>query len=56
MAPTPEQTNNTTTRVAVVGGGVAGLATAVNLRDLATEQSLPLEVTVLDKGADAGQA
>ncbi len=41
-------------RVAVVGGGVAGLATAVNLLDRATAAGLDLKVTVLEKGANPG--
>lgn len=40
--------------VAVVGGGVAGLATAVNLRDQARAQGIDLRVTVFDKGRDPG--
>lgn len=40
--------------VAVVGGGVAGLATAVNLRDRARAQDIPVRVTVFDRGRDAG--
>ena len=40
--------------VAVVGGGVAGLATAVNLRDRALEKGLEVRVTVFDKGQEAG--
>ncbi len=52
MTPTPEQQQQP--HVAVVGGGVAGLATAVNLRDLARQEGLDLRVTVLDKGHAAG--
>jgi oxygen-dependent protoporphyrinogen oxidase len=40
--------------VAVVGGGVAGLATALNLRDRARAQNIELRVTVFDRGRDAG--
>jgi len=54
LSPTPEQINHTTAHIGIVGGGVAGLATAVNLRDLATAQGLALQVTVLDRGANAG--
>lgn len=50
----PEQKKDTTPHVAVVGGGVAGLATALNLRDLAADQGRKLRVTVLDKGSEAG--
>jgi oxygen-dependent protoporphyrinogen oxidase len=41
-------------RVAVVAGGIAGLATALNLLDRADEQGLDLRVTVFEKGASAG--
>ena len=51
MQPTPEQSPHT---IAVVGGGVAGLATAVNLLDRARERGVPVRVTVFDKGAAAG--
>jgi oxygen-dependent protoporphyrinogen oxidase len=40
--------------VAVVGGGVAGLATAVNLRDRARAAGLPLRVTVFERDRAAG--
>lgn len=51
MSPTPEQQQQ---HIAVVGGGVAGLATAVNLRDKAQAEGLNLRVTVFDKGQEAG--
>ncbi len=41
-------------RVAVVAGGVAGLATAVNLLDRAAAADLDLQVTVFEKGAAPG--
>lgn len=41
-------------RVAVVAGGVAGLATAVNLLDRAAAAGLDLRVTVFEKGANPG--
>jgi oxygen-dependent protoporphyrinogen oxidase len=41
-------------RIAVVGGGVAGLATALNLRDRAGERGLDVAVTVFEKGSVAG--
>ena len=41
-------------RVAIVGAGVAGLATAHALRRDAAKQGVPLEVTVLDAGPRAG--
>ncbi len=36
------------TRVAIIGGGVAGLSTAVNLLDEAQQKGLPLAVTVFE--------
>lgn len=41
-------------RVAVIGGGVAGLATALALRDRARERDLPLTVTVFERDAQTG--
>ena len=41
-------------RVAIVGAGVAGLATAHALRRDAAKQGLPLDVTVLEAGPRAG--
>jgi oxygen-dependent protoporphyrinogen oxidase len=43
-----------TFRVAVIAGGIAGLATALNLRDLAKAAGRDLQVTVFEKGADPG--
>ena len=43
-----------TPHVAVVAGGIAGLATAINLLDRATEAGRDLRVTVFEKGAEAG--
>ena len=40
--------------VAVVAGGVAGLATALQLLDRAAERGVDLQVTVFEKGADPG--
>jgi electron-transferring-flavoprotein dehydrogenase len=40
--------------VVVVGGGVAGLATAIRLKQLATEKGQELSVVVLEKGAEPG--
>jgi oxygen-dependent protoporphyrinogen oxidase len=41
-------------RVVVVGAGVSGLATALNLEDEAREKALPLDVVVLERGNRAG--
>ena len=40
--------------VVVVGGGPAGLATAIRLKQLATEKGKELSVVVLEKGAEPG--
>ncbi len=40
--------------VVVVGGGPAGLATAIRLKQLAAEKSQELSVCVLEKGAEIG--
>ncbi len=50
MAP---RTDSTPT-VAVVAGGIAGLATALNLRDRAAAEGLDLKVTVFEKGSQPG--
>jgi oxygen-dependent protoporphyrinogen oxidase len=41
-------------RVVIVGGGVTGLTTAVELRDAAAEAGVELEVVVLEKGESPG--
>ncbi len=43
-------------RVAVVGGGISGLAAAFRLRELAAVRQLPLEVIVLEAGSRVGGA
>ena len=40
--------------VVIVGGGPAGLATAIRLRQLAVEKGSELSVCVLEKGSEAG--
>ena len=40
--------------VVVVGGGPAGLATAIRLKQLAAEKGQELSVVVLEKGSEAG--
>jgi electron-transferring-flavoprotein dehydrogenase len=40
--------------VVIVGGGPAGLATAIRLRQLATEHNLDLSVCLLEKGSEVG--
>src|SRR5450830_1229293 len=40
--------------IVVVGGGVAGLSTAIRLKQLATEKGQELSVVVLEKGAEPG--
>ncbi|HEX6987839.1 MAG TPA: protoporphyrinogen oxidase, partial [Bacillota bacterium] len=41
-------------RVAVIGGGITGLAAALRLVDLAAERSVPLQVTLLEADASFG--
>ncbi|MGO9264926.1 MAG: protoporphyrinogen oxidase [Candidatus Binataceae bacterium] len=43
-------------RIAVVGGGITGLAAAYRLRELAAAQEYPLEVTLLEAGRRLGGA
>ena len=40
--------------VVIVGGGPAGLATAIRLRQLAVEKGSELSVCVLEKGSEPG--
>ncbi|MDP2677108.1 MAG: FAD-dependent oxidoreductase, partial [Rhodoferax sp.] len=40
--------------VVVVGGGPAGLATAIRLKQLAAEKSQEVSVVVLEKGSEPG--
>ena len=40
--------------VAIVGGGPAGLATAIRLKQLCQENDTNLEVAVIEKGAEIG--
>lgn len=47
-------TGGTTWRVAVVGGGIAGLAAAHRLEELATEQGFPLDLTIFEAGNRPG--
>ena len=48
-------TNETTKkRIAIIGGGVSGLAAAHRLIELRDEAGLPIEVTVLEAGSTAG--
>src|SRR5690606_16860786 len=42
------------TRIAVIGGGITGLAAALHLLDLAREQQTPVAVTLLEAGPDFG--
>ena len=50
----PEGTTSLTYHVAVVGGGIAGLATALKLRDLARQADLQVAVTILEKAPTCG--
>jgi oxygen-dependent protoporphyrinogen oxidase len=52
MAPTEP----TTRRIAIIGGGVTGLAAAYRLRELAAAHEFPLEVLLLEAGDRLGGA
>lgn len=41
-------------RVAVLGGGITGLAAAYRCRELAAERGIPVQVTVLERSSRAG--
>nr|NIP60087.1 FAD-dependent oxidoreductase [Gemmatimonadota bacterium]NIQ57904.1 FAD-dependent oxidoreductase [Gemmatimonadota bacterium]NIU78073.1 FAD-dependent oxidoreductase [Gammaproteobacteria bacterium]NIY11483.1 FAD-dependent oxidoreductase [Gemmatimonadota bacterium] len=41
-------------RVVIVGGGVTGLTTALNLRERAAAAGTPIQVTVLEAGPRPG--
>jgi oxygen-dependent protoporphyrinogen oxidase len=43
-------------RVAVIGGGIAGLAAAFRLREVAAAREIPLEVTLFESGTRIGGA
>ena len=42
------------TDVLIVGGGPAGLSTAIKLKQLAAEKSMDVRVCVLEKAAEVG--
>ena len=50
MSPNPD----TTQTVAVIAGGIAGLATALNIRDKAKAEGRDVKVTVFEKGSEPG--
>jgi oxygen-dependent protoporphyrinogen oxidase len=43
-------------RVAIIGGGITGLAAAFHLMELAAARALPLQVTLFERGARLGGA
>ena len=43
-------------RVAIVGGGITGLAAAFRIRELAAAREFPLEVALFEKGPNLGRA
>jgi oxygen-dependent protoporphyrinogen oxidase len=43
-------------RVAVIGGGITGLAAAFRLREIAAAREIPLEVTLFESGTRIGGA
>lgn len=42
------------TDVLIVGGGPAGMTTAIKLKQLAAEQDIDLKVTVVEKASEIG--
>lgn len=40
--------------VLVVGGGVAGLSTAIKIKQMSAQYDRPLSVCVIEKGAEVG--
>ncbi len=40
--------------VLVVGGGVAGLSTAIKIKQLGTQYDRPVTVCVIEKGSEVG--
>jgi oxygen-dependent protoporphyrinogen oxidase len=50
LSPNPD----TTQTVAVIAGGIAGLATALNIRDKAKAEGRDVKVTVFEKGSEPG--
>jgi oxygen-dependent protoporphyrinogen oxidase len=43
-------------RVAIIGGGISGLAAACRIRELAAAREFPLEAALFEKGPDLGRA
>jgi oxygen-dependent protoporphyrinogen oxidase len=52
----PTNSNRAIKRVAVIGGGTAGLSSAYRLRELAASREMPLEVTLLERADRVGGA
>ena len=43
-------------RVAIIGGGISGLAAAFRIRELAAAREVPLEAALFEKGPNLGRA
>jgi oxygen-dependent protoporphyrinogen oxidase len=52
----PTDSPRTTRRVAIIGGGITGLAAGFRLRELAAAHELPIEVAIFERGTRVGGA
>ncbi|MBU2501867.1 protoporphyrinogen oxidase [bacterium] len=50
----PDSASGPGARIAVIGGGIAGLATAIDLLDEASRRGRPVQVTVIEKDHEPG--
>jgi protoporphyrinogen/coproporphyrinogen III oxidase len=50
----PTDSKRKISRIAIIGGGITGLAAAHRLRELAITREMPIEVTVLERGKHLG--
>src|SRR5471032_3295755 len=52
----PTDSPRTTRCVAIIGGGITGLAAAFRLRELAAAHEVPIEVAIFERGTRVGGA